>query len=109
MFYVQTKDNASNLSTQFQGNQIAIDSFRLIGPNNQGLMNNNEIDPVLNNCVNARHFKDVALITNDLTNQAIFVNNMLIKNQQVLNFCLNPKLAFKGDYVGGQLITDNDY
>ena len=26
-----------------------------------------------------------------------------------MNFCLNPKLAFKGDYVGGQLITDNDY
>ena len=72
-------------------------------------MNNTEIDPVLNNCVNARHFKDVALITNDLSNQSIFVNNMLIKNLQVLNFCLNPKLAFKGDYVGGQLITDNDY
>ena len=31
-------------------------------------MNNLEIDPVLNNCVNSRHFKDVALITNDLPN-----------------------------------------
>ena len=67
MFYVQTKDNASNLSTSFQENQIAVSSFRLIGPNNQGLMNNVEIDPVLNNCVNARHFKDVALITNNLS------------------------------------------
>ena len=34
MFYVQTKDNASNLSTQFPENQIAVNSFRLIGPNN---------------------------------------------------------------------------
>ena len=54
-------------------------------------------------------FQGCSFNYNDLTNQAIFVNNMLIKNQQVLNFCLNPKLAFKGDYVGGQLITDNDY
>ena len=82
MFFVQTKDNVSNLSIQFQENQISISisSFKLIGPNNQGLMNNTEIDPVLNNCVNARHFKDVALITNDLSNQAVFNNKMLINN-----------------------------
>ena len=43
-------------------------------------MNNLEIDLVLNNCINTRHFNDVALIANDLINESIFNNNMLIKN-----------------------------
>ena len=34
MFYVQTKDNASNLSTQFLENKKSVNSFKLIGPNN---------------------------------------------------------------------------
>ena len=60
-------------------------------------MNNTDIDPVLNNCVNARHFKDVALITNDLLSQSIFVNNMLIKKEPVsLEFLFKSKACFQG-------------
>jgi len=119
MFYVQTKENADDANTQFLANQLAVSSYKLIGPNNQALMNNVSCDTVINNCVNARHFKDVALITEGLNkytvsdtssvSKLLFSNNMLIANLNVLNFCINPKLAFKGDYVGGQLITDNDY
>ncbi|KAL4463814.1 hypothetical protein ABPG74_005751 [Tetrahymena malaccensis] len=100
LFYIQNKSDNDSFTTQYN-NFVPVVSFELLGKNNQSTMNGVIMDQTLNLFQFQKHFQQLFHIINPASS---YYNNIYM-----LNFCLNPELAMKRNYVGGQEITDNDY
>nr|AAL73470.1 Tlr 4Fp protein [Tetrahymena thermophila] len=100
LFYIQNKSDNDSFTTTYQ-NLVPVIAFELSGKNNQSTMNNAVMTQTHNLFQIQKHFPQQFHIVNPSSN---YYNNVYM-----LNFCLNPELAMKRNFVGGQEISDNDY